>query len=103
MVAGAALQLTTRTRKLSRTRRSVKVRFRGNVTPAAPGLRVDIQRLTAGVWTNVAHTHTVDAGASHSRYSTRVRVRRGGKFRVVVAATGAYSSGAGRVVTVRRH
>jgi hypothetical protein len=100
---GVALQVTTRTKRLARTRRSVKVRFRGNVRPAAPGMRVDIQRLKAGVWTNVAVTHTIDAGASHSRYSKRLRVRKGGKFRVVVEATGAYVSGAGRVVTIRRH
>jgi hypothetical protein len=103
VTVGAALQVTTRTKRISRTRRSVKVRFRGNVTPAAPGLRVDIQRLRAGIWTHVASTHTIEAGASHSRYSTRVRVRKGGKFRVVVEASGAYVNGVGRAVTIRRH
>jgi hypothetical protein len=103
VTVGAALQVTTRTKKLSHTRRSVKVRFRGDVTPAAPGLRVDIQRLKSGAWTNVATTHTIEAGASHSRYSTRVKVRKGGKFRVVVEASGAYVNGAGRAVTIKRH
>jgi hypothetical protein len=103
VTVGAALQVTTRTKKVARTARAVRVRFRGNVTPAVPGLRVDIQRLVAGAWRTVAHTHTIDAGASHSKYSTRVRVRKGGKFRVVVESAGAYTNGAGRVVTVRRH
>jgi hypothetical protein len=103
VVVGAALQVTTRTKKVKRTRRSVTVRFRGTVTPAAPGLRVDIQRLKAGVWTTIAHTHTIDAGTTHSRYSTRVRIRRGGQFRSLVESQGQYVNGAGRVVTIHRH
>jgi hypothetical protein len=104
VVVGAALQVKTRIKKVKRHRHSVSVRFRGSVTPESDGKRVSIQKLRAGVWTEIAHTHAVDAGASKSRFRTRVRLFRSGSYRVVAVSDGAFVSGAGRTLTIHvRH
>jgi hypothetical protein len=104
VIVGAALQVTTSTKKVKRHRHSVSVRFRGDIRPAAAGSRVDIQKLRNGVWTTIAHTRAQDESSTRSSYSTRVRLFRSGQYRVVAEATGALVSGAGRPIhiTVRR-
>jgi hypothetical protein len=101
VVVGAALQVTTRTKKVERHRRSVSVRFRGDIRPAAAGVRVDIQKLRKGVWTTIAHTRADHESSSRSSYSTRVRIYRSGDFRVVANSVGQYSTGAGRSVDIK--
>jgi hypothetical protein len=105
VVLGAALQVKTSTKKVERNRHSVSVRFRGSVSPASDGARVDIQKLRNGAWTTIAHTRAKRDSASRSEYSTRVRLYRSGDFRVVAeSARGEYVAGIGRTVdiTVRR-
>jgi hypothetical protein len=104
VIVGAALQVTTSTKKVKRHRHSVSVRFRGDIRPAAAGSRVDIQKLRNGVWTTIAHTRAQHESSTRSSYSTRVRLFRSGDYRVVAESAGALVSGAGRSIhiTVRR-
>ena len=101
MVVGAALQVTTRTKKVERHRHSVSVRFRGDIRPAAAGVRVDIQKLRSGVWTTIAHTRAQHESSARSSYRTRVRIFRSGTFRVVAVSDGALVSGAGRPIDIK--
>jgi len=101
VVVGAALQVTTRTKKVARHRHSVSVRFRGDIRPAAAGVRVDIQKLRNGAWATVAHTRAQHVSSSRSSYSTRVRIHRTGQFRVVANSDGALVSGAGRAIRIK--
>jgi hypothetical protein len=86
-----------------RVRTGHRVRFFGRVTPARPGALVGIQKLHGTRWVTVAGTITHSAGKSFSRYAKRVRIRRGGRYRVFVAiADGNFTSSPGRSVTIRR-
>jgi len=100
VVVAAAVRVRTGARKVAR-RRGVSVRFRGKVLPPRDGVRVNIQRLIAGQWVTVARTRAKAANARHSRYSTRLRLYRSGRFRVVAESEGAYVSGVGRTVKIR--
>jgi hypothetical protein len=101
VVVGAALQLTTRTEKVDRHRRSVSVRFRGDIRPAAAGVRVDIQRWFNSTWNTIAHTRSKHVSSSRSSYNTRVRLRHTGRYRVVANSDGALVTGAGREVKIK--
>jgi hypothetical protein len=80
-----------------------RVRFFGRVTPARPGALVAIQRLRGTRWVTIAGTITHSAGTRFSRYAKRVRIRRGGSYRVFVAIVdGNYTSSAGRTVRITR-
>jgi hypothetical protein len=101
VIVGAALQVTTRTRKVARHRHSVSVRFRGEIRPAAAGVRVDIQRWRNNTWTTIAHTRAKHVSSTRSSYSTRVRIRHTGKYRVVANSEGALVTGAGRAIRIK--
>jgi hypothetical protein len=101
VVVGAALSVTTRTKKVERHRNSVSVRFRGDIRPAAAGVRVNIQKLRNDVWTTIAHTRAKDVSSERSSYRTRVRLYRSGQYRVVAESNGPLSEGIGRAVSIR--
>jgi hypothetical protein len=101
VIVGAALQVTTRTKKVARHRHSVSVRFRGDITPAAAGVRVDIQKSRNGVWTTIAHTRARHETSSRSSYSTRVRLFRSGTYRAVANSDGALVTGTGRPIDIK--
>jgi hypothetical protein len=66
-----------------RVRRGQRVRFTGQITPTQGGSAISIQHRRANRWVTVSHTR---AGA-RSRFSTRVRIKRTGKYRVVARPT----------------
>jgi hypothetical protein len=101
VVVGTALQVKTRVRKVERHRHSVSVRFRGGVRPQNDGGRVNIQKFRNNTWVTIAHTRAKDAGSEKSTFRTRVRLYRGGLYRAVAEAEGAYVSGAGRAIRIR--
>jgi hypothetical protein len=101
VIVGAALQVKTDVKKVKRHRHSVSTRFRGSVSPARDGARVDIQKLRNGTWTTIAHTRAKNESASTSSYSLRVRLYRTGQFRVVVEAAGDFVTGIGRTLDIR--
>jgi hypothetical protein len=101
VVVGAAVAVTTAARKVARHRHSVSVRFSGTVSPPTDSLRVDVQKLRAGVWTTIGHTRAKHSSGSKSSYRARVRLYRGGQYRTVAEAAGAYVTGAGRPIAIR--
>jgi hypothetical protein len=89
--------------KVRRFARRGRLRFRGRITPATDGGAVLIQKRRNGVWTTIARTAARYTGHGFSRYVKRVRQRRGGRYRVVVAdVTGAHSPSVSRSVRIRR-
>jgi hypothetical protein len=85
-------------------RRGHLVRFFGTVRPARVGSLVAIQKLNSkNNWVTVAGTITHRLSSGASRYAKRIRIRRGGSYRVYVsAADGNYVPSAGRTVRIRR-
>jgi hypothetical protein len=101
VIVGAKLRVKTAARKVDRHRDSVSVRFRGGVLPQNDGGRVSIQKLRNGTWQEIAHTRARDAGSSKSKFRTRVRIHRSGRFRAVAETEGQYVPGTGRTIRIR--
>jgi hypothetical protein len=82
-------------------RKHQRVRFTGTVTPGQGGERIAIQRLKGTAWVTLAGSVTHRASATSSRYSKRIRISRGGSYRVFVAlADGRFVSNSGRTVRI---
>jgi hypothetical protein len=81
----------------STPRKGQRVRFRGTVRPQHDGTRVAIQRKKAdGTWATVRSPLLRDAGSRYSTYSKRVRIRRSGTYRTVIAAHADHAEGVSR-------
>jgi hypothetical protein len=102
---GVAVRVSTHVKvhKARRGHKRGRARFFGRLVPARPGTQIVIQKLRRGQWASVAQTFARPAGAAFSRYSKRVRLRHGGRFRVVAVVSGNYVSNAGRTVHFRVH
>lgn len=99
---GVAVRIGTYT-SARRVRTGRMVRFFGTVRPARPGARFAIQVQRRGAWRTVAGGITRGSRRGVSRYAKRVRIRRGGRYRVFVAITdGSFVSSAGRTVRISR-
>lgn len=97
----AKFSVTTRVSK-KRVKRGRTVRFSGVVRPARDGASIAFQKRRNGRWITIGGTVTRRGGAGYSRYSKRVKIRRGGTFRVWTGvADGQYSSNNGRWVRLR--
>jgi hypothetical protein len=83
------------TRKVStkHPKRGKRVLFSGLVSPAHVGGTAAIQRNSGGVWKTVKTTTLAASTATSSAYSTRIRVRRTGTYRVRVEGDGAHEAG----------
>jgi hypothetical protein len=82
----------TRHAKVKRGSKRARVRFSGRIRPALDGAAVYIQKRRKGIFTNIALTTAVHTSKGYSRYSKRVRQKRGGRYRIVVVdASGAHS------------
>jgi hypothetical protein len=82
-------------------RKGQRVRFKGIVRPQHDGMRVAIQRKRAdGTWATVRTAALRDAGSAYSRYSKRIRIRRSGTFRTVIAAHADHAEGVSRERTL---
>lgn len=99
---GVAPRVSTRV-SATRVFSGSRVRFSGTVRPARNGTRIVIQRLRGTRWAFVASTTARRGGVRFSRYAKRVRIRRGGRYRVLVrSADGVYAPSTGRAVRIRR-
>ena len=88
----------------STPRKGQRVRFRGTVRPQHDGTRVAIQRKKAdGTWVTVRTPLLRDAGSAYSRYSKRIRIRRNGTYRTVIAAHADHAEGVSRERTLTVH
>jgi hypothetical protein len=102
VIVGAAEQVTTDTKKVERGRNSVTVRFKGSITPATDGARVDIQKFRGGTWVTIAHTRSKAASGDKSSYKLRVKLYRSGQFRVVASPSRPeLVAGAGRAIDIK--
>ena len=82
-------------------RKGQRVRFKGTVRPEHDGTRVAIQRKRAdGSWVTVRTAALRDAGSTYSRYTKRIRIRRSGTFRTVIAAHADHAEGVSRERTL---
>ena len=88
----------------STPRKGQRVRFRGSVRPKHDGTRVAIQRKRAdGTWVTVRSPLLRDAGSGYSTYSKRIRIRRSGTYRTVIAAHADHAEGVSRERTLTVH
>jgi hypothetical protein len=98
---GVAPRITTSV-TATRVRKHQLVRFRGTVRPGQGGERIAIQKLRGTAWVTLAGSVTHRASATSSHYSKRIRITRGGSYRVFVAlADGRFVSNSGRTVRIR--
>jgi hypothetical protein len=83
------------TRKVStkHPKRGKRVLFSGLVSPAHVGGTASIQRNFGGVWKTVKTATLAASTSTSSAYSTRIRVRRTGTYRVRVEGDGAHDAG----------
>lgn len=95
-----SLQLSDRT-----PRAGSRVRFSGRVCPEHDGASLKVQRRVAPKdWRTVAGTVLLDApGTTCSNYSRRVRVRRDGTYRTLVAAHDDHAQGVSRARRIDVH
>ena len=94
-----ALASTLHLRRSRRNRH--RIRFFGRVRPARVGNAVLIQRKLRRRWKTIGLTLTHPGNAAFSFYSKRLRLGRGGTFRVVVRTTGGdYVDGTSREVRI---
>ena len=85
----------------STPRKGQRVRFRGTVRPQHDGMRVAIQRKRRDeTWATVATPLLRDAGSAYSRYVKRLRIRRTGTYRTVIAAHADHAEGVSRERTL---
>jgi hypothetical protein len=90
----------TRHAKVKRGHRRARIRFSGRIRPALDGAAVEIQKLRKGNWTNIAQTNAVHTEKGYSRYSKRIRQKRGGRYRIVVIH-GAHSPSVSKSIRLR--
>jgi hypothetical protein len=80
-----------------------RVLFAGTIRPQRRGSRVVIQRKRGSTCSFVTATTSRKGGKHFSRYAKRVRIRKGGSYRVLVqSADGVYTASTGRTVRIHR-
>jgi len=96
VTVGVAVRVRTRVSR-RHVRRHRIVRFSGTIAPAHDGVPFAIQKLRGRRWVTVAGGVTRHLGAQASAYSRRIRVARGGRYRVFVRLGGANVSAPGSI------
>src|SRR3954447_21392876 len=84
----------------STPRKGQSVRFSGSVHPAHPGGTVLIQKRTASGFRTVKSTVLKAATSTFSTYSTRLKIRSTGSYRVRIPADASHASGVSRKRTL---
>jgi hypothetical protein len=82
VAVGVAPKVSVRTKRVRRTARGAIYRFSGSIGPEHDGAQIAIQRLRGSTWVTISGTIAKHRSSSASRYRKRVRLRRGGTFRV---------------------
>jgi hypothetical protein len=88
----------------TRVRRGGLLTFKGTLRPAVDGTPIAIQKKRGTRWVTVSGTVARHSNSSQSKYSKKVRVPRGGTYRVYAGvANGSYVPNTGREVRIRTH
>ena len=94
---GVVFVVHTRVSK-HRVKRGRRVRFSGSISPAREGAQIAFQKKRSGRWITIGGTVTRSGG----KYRRRVKIRRGGSYRVWAGVVdGQYTSNNGRTVHLR--
>jgi hypothetical protein len=81
-----------------RVKRGHRLRFTGSIFPGRSGAQIAFQKKKSGRWVTVGGTVTRNGG----KYSKRLKIRRGGSYRVWAGVTDAqYTSNNGRTIHLR--
>jgi hypothetical protein len=97
VTVGVTPRLTTRVGK-RRVQRGKRIRFWGSVKPFGSQQQIAFQKKRGSTWVTVGGTVVRSRGG----YSKRVKIRRGGTFRVWTGdVAGQYASTAGRSIKIR--
>jgi hypothetical protein len=102
-VVTVSVQVLVRTSVTHRhVRRGSNVRFSGSVRPAVPNAPLAIQkRSPSGKWVTVSGSITRPGGNGFAVYGKTIRVKRGGRYRVFVGASGGtFTPNVGRTITI---
>jgi len=101
LTLGVAVRVKTNV-SATRVKRGSRVRFSGTIRPARAGAQWAIQKATRdGRWVTVAGSITRGGSANFSGFSKKVRIPRGGRYRVfVLIVDGNLTSGIGREITI---
>jgi hypothetical protein len=103
IVVLGTINKVTRRATVTRGEKRGRIHFFGRIRPALDGAGVFVQKLRRGNWVNIAQTHARHTNKGYSRYSKRVRQRRGGRYRIVVVdSSGAHTAAVSRSIK-RRH
>jgi hypothetical protein len=102
-IVTALVAVTVRTDvSATRVRRGRTVRFAGTITPIRDGANVAVQKLRDGRWITIGGTIAKHYRSDRSRYAVRVRVPRGGSYRIFVDTnSGDVTNNVGRTVKIR--
>ncbi|MDQ3850374.1 MAG: hypothetical protein M3296_07155 [Actinomycetota bacterium] len=101
VTVGVSVRVGTRV-SARRVRHGGHVRFSGTLRPASDGAQIGIQKRREKRWITVAGTVAHHARGGVSRYGVRVRIRRGGLYRVFARILdGRYVASTGRTVRLR--
>jgi hypothetical protein len=97
---GVAVHLKTHVSR-HRLHRGGRVRFFGRVTPANDGSQFAVQKRRGGTWVTIAGNITHHASGGVSTFSKRVRLRRGGTFRIFMGvADGSHVASVSRSISI---
>jgi hypothetical protein len=102
-VVTVSVQVLVRTTVTHRhVRRGSKVRFSGTVRPPVPNVPLAIQKQgTSGRWVTLDGSVTRPGGNGYAVYGKTIRIKRGGRFRVYVGASGGtFTPNVGRTIVI---
>lgn len=102
-IVTATVAVTVRTRVSDkRVRRGRTIRFAGTITPIRDGAQVAIQKRRGDRWITIGGSIARHYRADRSKYAVRVRVRRGGSYRVFVGTnSGDIANNVGSTIRIR--
>jgi hypothetical protein len=82
LTSQVAVAVSTKVKR--RVKRGNRLQFSGRVRPARVGELVGVQKLDGSAWKTMQGSVTRAGTAEYATYKTRVRIRRGGTYRVFI-------------------
>lgn len=96
-IVTVSVKIVTTAKVKRRVRRGRSITFRGSVAPANPGAQVEIQRRYRGEWLTISETQLRD----DSSFAKKVKLKRTGRFRVLVTPGAAYVADASKTKRIK--